>query len=380
MAELLTNPLVTLFVGAMLGAVAQRIVDVGWNSTVRSLRVTSKRKRVRRERGIEEQTRITTLAPFVPPIDWSDNRENIKAVIRPRPFFLAPPKDLLSKLDVSQFPQRDDVLPENFELFFQEWPEALEALEAARREIILQFIAADAGAHFNGRKYGVLRARPYERTVDVAELPKLRLEVYDTDYFTQRVMDRVRREIPELHERRTLQTLEELNGPRSIFRNALGLSVIVELSSTDEIIVTRRAPGAAYSDGKAWWYVSVTEAVSQSDFDSQHKEVDLFDAVRRGLQEELGIERSEIAEIRFLSAFFENNFFQDGLVVVVELKESVTMTDLKNRFPKDRPMEVSQLHTLKRNPTVLRKWVEEHADDARPQTLYALHTYRTLGL
>lgn len=108
--------------------------------------------------------------------------------------------------------------------------------------------------------------------------------------------------------------------------------------------------------------------------------VDLFDAVRRGLKEELGIERSEIEEIRFLAAFFENNFFQDGLVVVVELKDAVTLPALQNRFPKDRSMEVSRLQPIKRTPAALRKWAEEHGDDARPQTLYSLHAYRTLGL
>ncbi|NLS08813.1 hypothetical protein HGQ17_02090 [Nesterenkonia sp. MY13] len=120
LSDLFTNPAVTLILGAILGAVAQRVVDVGWNKTARSFKISSRRKQARRQNQIEEDTRITTLAPFVPPIDWSDNRENIRASIRPQSFFLSPPQDLRTGLDANQFPHTEDVLPDTFHDFFQE--------------------------------------------------------------------------------------------------------------------------------------------------------------------------------------------------------------------------------------------------------------------
>ena len=386
MLDLLTNPLVTLIAGALVGGVFTHYFEKATASTERRFRILRRRTKVAKEErwdtdGYDGDLRITTLAPLIPPIDWGDTRDNLRVPIRSRPFFLVPVADLRNTLDTAEFPQTEDVLPPNFHAFFADRPEALETLEKRRREVTQFFAEKAHGSYFNGRKYGVLSTDPHGRTADVGELPVLRIEVYDTDYFTQKVMERVRPTLDELvgtPERG--QTLAQLNGRRSIFRNSLGLSIVVELTSTDQIILTRRAADASYSEGKRWWYVSATEAVSQSDFDRQSKEVDLFDAVHRGVKEELGVERRDIAEIRFLSAFFENNFFQDNLVVVVELKETVDITELRRRYAKDQAVEVSELHTLGRSRKRIQEWVSAHRDEARPQTIYTLQCYSQLGI
>ncbi|MGO1550430.1 MAG: hypothetical protein ACTHWO_11560 [Nesterenkonia sp.] len=385
MFDLITNPLVTLIAGALIGGVFTHYFEKATASTERRLKIFRRRQRVRKEDswasdGYAVDLKITTLAPLIPPIDWGDARGNLRAPIRNHPFFLAPAEGLRDGLDLEQFPQSEDRLPPNFHAFFKEHPEGLATLEKYRRDVTQLFASREQGSYFNGRKYGVLSTDPHGRTADVAELPTLRIELYDTDYFTQKVMERVRPTLPELASTGERgQSLTELNGTRNIFRNSLGLSIIVELTSTDQIILTRRAADASYSEGKRWWYVSATEAVSQSDFDRQGKEVDLFDAVHRGVKEELAVERRDIAEIRFLAAFFENTFFQDNLVVVVELKESVDIVELRRRYAKDQAIEVSELRTIDRSPKRIKQWIEENREEARPQTLYTLQCYRQLG-
>ena len=170
---------------------------------------------------------------------------------------------------------------------------------------------------------------------------------------------------------------ETLNNELKWIRTSFGISVIIILKSTNQIIMTHRSKNASFSQGKNWIYVSVTEALSQADVDEYDSAVDFSLCVKRGIKEELGIEKGMYHhdDIKFYDCFFETQFFQDGIVASVELSEKIMPQDIINFRAKDKRLEIEDIFFIDNNKAAIQKFINDNHNEMRSQTIFALESY-----
>ena len=159
-------------------------------------------------------------------------------------------------------------------------------------------------------------------------------------------------------------------------RPSLGVSIILYIPNSNEIILTKRSKHASYNEkDKEWIYVSVTESFTTTDYDEFQKTPDLILCIQRGLKEELGIDKNTIQDIKIYNMFFEKNFFQDGILAVAYLNKYITYQDVVNLAAKDKELEISSFLPIKNSKNELYKFITANSKNLRPQTKYALENY-----
>ena len=277
-----------------------------------------------------------------------------------------------------------DTIPEGFSEYDKiDFPIALSGytaeqtaamLQKAKVKIAEEFLARKNGLYFNGKLYGVSYADGFSRTADESEQPILKICLFKTDYYTHRVMAEV------LHQAKNdLKDLSvhDLNQSYAPFRTSLGLSVVVVLSSTNQIIMTKRNRYASYSEGIEWIYVSVTETFSTTDYDGYTRTPDVLFCIQRGLSEELGIPSEFFmdGQINIYDMFYEKTLFQDNITASVTLKEEITFDDILPLLAKDKAMEIDNMFLIDNSKTAIESFIKENSAQMRPQTIYTLHSH-----
>lgn len=366
------EPLLTFLAGGVVGFVLEKVLDGVWSRAVREARRRRVRARARRHVHASD-LRIHTVASGIP---WFRAEAPVRFRDSGKEFYLAFPSALADGLGTRQDEFRlVDSLPPALPLPFDlSEPSQREALERARREVAEDFLERRAGCYFNNPKYGVIRADGFSRSLDENEDPILDVLLYRTDYFTHHVVHRAAARLG-LGDR--LITNAVLDRELPLLRTALGLSIVVVLPSTNQLLMTLRSKNAAYSDGRRWIYVGATEAITLTDYDPQTKAVNIWQTVRRALEEELGLTESmvDMKSVRVLDMFFDEPFLQDGIVVEVSLSEDVTLDRIRSLRAKDGMLEVDELFTIGADESSVRRFVREHRADLRDRTVYALRAF-----
>ncbi len=363
-------------VSFLVGYFAQKLFDAIYEKVNLRIRHKKVQKKVRnlKEKIILEETPILTLAIGKPKFTIADIYIQMDERTE---MFLAFPHDLLPSLPASSgsFSQEDVCdFPISIKGVSQEIFK--EALEHARTKIAKGFLERKNGLYFNGARYGVSYVDSFSRTCDEVEKPILTIKLFNTDHFTHKVIEET---IDSLKPLDQIFSLNSLNNELKFLRTSIGVSIIVRLKSSNEIILTRRSQNAAYSNGGSWIYVSATEAMSQTDYDSFISKPRLDFCVKRGLFEELGITETMYSsdDIYYTDYFFETNFMQDGIVAVVELDESITSIDVENkaRQAKDFELEIENFILIKNDVKAIDKFIVTHSKEMRDQTKFALMSY-----
>lgn len=350
------------------GWIAGKFLDISFEKIKEHIN-----QRVHREKATrhakESYDDILTLASGIPFF----SAENVEVCINSNQnLFFSFPEDLRDALPKSAGDfSKQDVLFKNLTISGYSETQVGHAIESARRDIAQMFIDRKDGLYFNGKKYGVAYADGFSRTADNAEDPKLLLKLFNTDHYTHRVIAKA---IGNLMIEGKSIGINELNSEMNWIRASIGLSVIVVLKSTNQIIMTHRTKNSSYSEGKSWIYVSATETFTETDYDTYTHTADPVLCLQRGILEELGITKNMCDEssIKFYDMFFETHFLQDGLVASVELKENITFDRILELVAKDEMLEVDSLFLLDNNKKAINQFIESHRDEMRSQTLYAL--------
>ena len=290
-------------------------------------------------------------------------------------FYLYFPSDIAIQynIDISKF-KKDDIIGVNidYEKLGVEESHFWSILEKERHNVAKNFSLRDNGMYFNGEKYGVLYSDGFGRTVDKVEEPILFIKLFKTDYYTQMVIERTLKNINIKNK----IDLNFLNHNMCGLRMSLGVSIILYIPNSNEILLTRRSKYVSYNDtNKEWIYVSVTESFTETDYDEFQKSPDLIFCIQRGLKEELGIDKNIIKYIKIYDMFFEKNFFQDGILAFVCLNNYITYDNIINLKSKDKHLEISRFIPLKNSKSDICKFIMDNKDDMRPQTKYALENY-----
>lgn len=258
-----------------------------------------------------------------------------------------------------------------------------ELIDSSRYEIAQKFVKREDGCLFNGKLFGIVNVDDYSRTVDDTENPILIMSMFETNYFTHRVLWDVTQKLKKsaLLPLRNLQ-MSELNSKYNIFRTSIGLSLIVEIPYSNEILMTKRSTTASYSDGKQWIYVSVTETLSETDFDKYTNQINLWTWVERALIEELGLLNDtnclyDKTSLKIYDMFFENNFYQDGITASIKLNRDVPFEKIKNLKGRDTKLEVANKFTIKATENNISQFIQSNQLNLREQTIFALKSYIT---
>lgn len=267
----------------------------------------------------------------------------------------------------------EDKMPFDLELQDVSQEDFVKKLEESRLTVAMEFINREEGNYFNGDKYGVLHVDGFSRTEDKTENPILNIIFYKTDYFTHKVIGTT---LQNLNISKESLTADYLN-KNPWMRTSFGLSLIVILSHSNEILLTKRKTTASYSEGKEWIYVSVTEAISDSDYNNMIQKPDFTELVTRGLSEELGIMRDScrLESIKFYDSFFETSFMQDNIVASVEICDDISFYKISQLMARDKSMEVEELFTIDNNKKAIEDFIKENKDDMRAQTIFSLESY-----
>ncbi len=252
-----------------------------------------------------------------------------------------------------------------------------EKLNLVRLEVARSFAGKSNGNYFNGKMYGVYRMDDFSRTQDAKEAPILSIDFYETDYYTHKITEELMKNISVLNDHnKDLPSL--LNDDLYRWtRSSFGVSVIMILPKQNEIVLTRRSKNSAYTEGKEWIYVSVTETLSTTDFNTETGCPDLPMCVFRGSMEELGISQRQLKQdtLRFYDAFYETHFHQDNIVASIEVSESLTFSDIYSLLAKDKKMEVADILTISNEKATIQSFIEKNKDIMRSQTIFALESY-----
>lgn len=359
---------VASFIGGWL---AGKFLDFSFDTVVNSISLRIKRRSVKKLSTVKTND-IRLLCSGVP--DFAPENIDIE-INKGANLFLAFPDDLRNQLPKSAgtFRSNDELFTELIVPGFSSEQVGV-ALETARRKIAEMFVARTDGLFFNGSKYGVEYADGFSRTADSSEDPILTLKLFNTDHYTHRVIEEA---VSSLALNADQVSNRELNSSLNWIRTSLGLSVIVILKSTNQIIMTRRSANSSFSEGKTWIYVSATETFTQTDYDPYTHSADLTLCLKRGILEELGITQNMYYDstIKFYDMFFETHFYQDGIVATVELKENTTFEEVRNLSAKDKQLEVDDMFVIDNTRKSIIDFINSHQGEMRSQTVFALRCH-----
>lgn len=252
-------------------------------------------------------------------------------------------------------------------------------------KVARDFIDGKNGCRFNNMKFGVLKVDHFERE-GVDEKPKLKIDLYSTDYYTHRVMRSVYQELKkEKHPICQANMLEETTMKMyNYFTTSIAVNTLLILKngSKEEVVLTERSQHVINAVGANInrKYISTSEGISAIDHCKQFDTVDLTNCVFRGLKEELGVEKNmlEVGTLKFYDLYIDYEKFEIGFTSSVKAKEKNTGTDdyinidFVRVLPKQDGHESNGLYNIKFNRNELHEFIKNN--EFIPQGLYALRS------
>jgi hypothetical protein len=194
-----------------------------------------------------------------------------------------------------------------------------------RSEVAAQQAAlAEAGlhSHWNGPTYAVSGLSI--RRLGVDESPGVRLRLKSSDYFTFLATQQLDRELPDGTTLRGKYVAPFAPAEVPDFMRASFGTYTVVVTADDLTMFAKRSQAVGAFPG--CWDVSANEALSRSLDSHGRTPPSLYDVARRGLREELGLDRSEY-RLELLAFDIDRRTNQWGCVFVASLRE-ITATQL----------------------------------------------------
>lgn len=228
---------------------------------------------------------------------------------------------------------------------------------------------------FNGKKYGVYRIHR-KRVADHEENASLRLDLFETDYFTHQVFRSIYAELKEQgHEIGKVEKMEEIHR-FSPFTTSFGMNtfIILDTPAGEEIIFAKRSKFLNQEMAESQWHVSMNEGLTITD--KEGKEVSLIKCLHRGLREELGIREEHhkyINDEKFMDLFLETSKFEIGLTSYVKLNMPFKkLLELYN-VSKDGELETDGIVPVEVKNKPLKDFINTHK--LTPAAQYTLKMY-----
>lgn len=248
-------------------------------------------------------------------------------------------------------------------------------IEQARRKVSYAFLHKSNGTYFNGKKMG-LRNFNFSRVGD-DERSRLDIRVYETDYFTHKVMQEVIRGYMREHPG-FIQSVERditlLNKRYYPFTTSIGLNLFLFSNLKRKLVFNRRSPAASDgNEGAGKLHVAMNEGLSHTDFEFQQRgegQLSLVNCFRRGMREELGFSEYEerLGSLNVYDCFLVKDSFQFGLFAWSSYNGY--FEEIANNRAQDKAMESTELVTLDFNGRAMREAI--YKQDFVPYTRVGL--------
>ncbi|MCM3763924.1 hypothetical protein [Neobacillus niacini] len=178
---------------------------------------------------------------------------------------------------------------------------------------------------FNGKSYGVYRIQR-KRNADHDEDACIRLDLFETDYFTHLVFRSIYKELKDAgHQISKIEKMEELH-VYTPFLTSFGINnfIIIDTPTGNEIVFAKRFKYLCTSNSEGLWHVTMNEGLTITD--KKGRDVSLIKCLHRGLREELGIKEEHhkyINDERFMDLFLETTRFEIGLKSFIRMDRNM---------------------------------------------------------
>ncbi|OEH92534.1 hypothetical protein [Bacillus solimangrovi] len=327
-----------------------------------------------------EDLNVIRICSGTPNYDYND----IHTKVADKKLFIGFPKELRNKVleHDEKFELHDDFSfdgSNTFEDITQktEIGNFKELIDKHRMIVANEFVARTNGCLFNRPKFGVYKIN-YELRKGNDEVPEIRIDFFETDYFTHRVFRSIYHELKSQNHpvsQVNQENIKEYLNKYNSFTTSMGVNafVITESKLGESIIFSKRSSNAAYSENKFKYNSTVMEGISQTDLDTYEKRVSLQLAVERALTEELGLSKDHQSKhdtkIEFCDFFLEKNYFEIGLTSIVRM-DAVFEESISDLPGKDKELEISKLHPVKKSKATIEKFIKDV--DIYPQGLFTL--------
>lgn len=319
---------------------------------------------------------------------FSEDDETLKVFTTGERFLLSPSKSeeirhRLQDLGIA-FTLNDDIFSGCEIEYFSEImkiPDLHIRIEKHRALVTSNFLNGENGCYFNNRKFGIYRLNTFQRTQDVAENAKLTIELFETDYYTHRVIKGVYKELyKEAHP--YCQAAFNPNDMKRhmLFSTSLGVNLILigeNITGQKSALLTTRSTFAAESNGEEQYSLSVIEGVSHSDLNEVTKKVSLELAALRGLHEELGVKEQDIVRraIKFHDLFLNQQNYEIGIVCSAAINsiKCNLERDVLQMIGQDDKLEVSTKRLVVLDQ--LKQFALTNKSKFLPQALFSVGTF-----
>ena len=224
-------------------------------------------------------------------------------------------------------------------------------IDEARYEVAYEFLNSKNGLYFNASKYGVWNI-DFTSKFGKGETRHLSLELFNTDYYTHKVMQNVYSKIYKKYKIDEDITPEKLH-KYNIFLTSFGVNALLLLKDKkmgDICVFAERSILASGTDKSNIYHITMNEGLNQDDKDAIDGKIRLSNCLERGLWEELGLNNDYYAQdmtADFHDLFLVKDKFQLGISVSVFIKD-MSFNDLyaQAEIAKDKKLEIGKLKPI----------------------------------
>ena len=228
---------------------------------------------------------------------------------------------------------------------------------------------------FNNTKFGV-RNITVTKTDNKDENDVVSMRLYLTDYFTHKVMRSIYHELQE-------KGAEISSGNRIEdiikyypFLTSFGIDSLLALSpqtGMESLVVVKRSKHMANMD-KDRWHVSMNEGLSTTDLDPVSDKVSLYESVRRGYLEELGISyNNHMIDNEFRDIFMVKDNFEIGITTIAKVNLSIEDFKICFNGAEDSSMETTgSFFVIPNTPGEIKRFIKKNEDEMTGVLRYCL--------
>lgn len=234
-------------------------------------------------------------------------------------------------------------------------------IQDKKKEIAKEFLKKikNGSPFFIGKMYGIKKMSASREKND--ERAGLKIESFESDYYTHRVMAAVFQELNNKGMIKLPNSIEELNKVYPFLTSiGLNLLLIIEEEGKPYVILVERS-SRLFNMTEKLWHVSVNEAVSLIDYDSYSKKISLDICAERGLREELALFEDGISDIKYTDVCYLTNLMEVGIIGYGILK-NVDFSDIERRYKiaKDSVLESVSITKVELSKKGIREFLENN--------------------
>lgn len=242
----------------------------------------------------------------------------------------------------------------------------LERIDRHKLIIANKFVNQEDGCLFNAQKFGIYKFST--NRVGEHEEPSVRVDLFQTDYFTHRVFRSVYQELKE--EGHPISKINQKNITTSLrkyraFLTSFGLNayLITDSRQGESIIFSKRSENAAYSENQFKYNSTVMEGITEADYSVSEDKLLLQSIIERALFEELGIAQDHFSrydtEMGYCDFFLENNYLEIGMTAYIKM-DAVFEESIRDLPAQDKELEISQLTPVRLNKREIEQFINNN--------------------